>query len=75
MDEEAAACRVDPASYGVAPLSGVTVIMGRDGVFGWSCHCGSPSLSLLRGSTADFTIRCGCGKVYRAQLEEVTGGS
>jgi hypothetical protein len=39
--------------------------------FGWSCNCGGDRLALLRGTTSDFTVRCGCGRIFRARLEEV----
>ncbi len=46
------------------------ILTGRS--FGWSCACGGNRLSLLKGTTADYTVRCGCGRVFRALLEEVT---
>lgn len=39
--------------------------------FGWSCNCGGDSLSLLKGTTADYTVRCGCGRTFRVRIEEV----
>lgn len=39
--------------------------------FGWSCNCGGNRISLLKGTIADCTVRCGCGRVYRVRLEEV----
>jgi hypothetical protein len=49
----------------------LTINLSAQGSFGWSCPCGGDSVSLLSGTAADFTIRCGCGKTYRARVEEV----
>lgn len=54
-------------------IEGVALDLSRTGGFGWSCQCGRDDLALLRGSNADFTIRCGCGRTFIARLEEVTG--
>lgn len=48
------------------------LLLSSQGVFGWRCNCGSNALSLLKGTAADYTVRCGCGLVFRVRLEEVT---
>jgi hypothetical protein len=53
-------------------VAGVAIDLSARGGFGWSCHCGGDSLALLRGTAADFTVRCGCGSIYRARLEQWT---
>ncbi len=52
-------------------ISGVAADLSARGGFGWSCPCGGDSINLLTGTTADFTIRCGCGRTYRARVEEI----
>jgi hypothetical protein len=52
-------------------IPNVTLDLTRLAGFGWRCSCGGASMSLLRGTNADFTVRCGCGRVFRAQLEEI----
>lgn len=50
----------------------VAVQLHRDGGWGWNCNCGSISIALLRGTTMDYTVQCGCGATYRALLEQIT---
>lgn len=62
-----------PGSVTAAVIAGVAVDLRAVRGFGWFCQCGGrDKVDLLRGINADFTVRCGgCGRVFRARLEEI----